>query len=216
MSDKGIDKIISHIQAETEKEIEEVLSKAREEADRIKNASLEKAEQEAENILAKGKRAAILEGQRIMAETKIQVRRRKMDAQEEVIAASFSEAAKALEDLAEKGKRDTFVYRDVLFNLVVSACDIIPGNKVELAFNQRDAKAFDANTMGALQGLVKEKTGRAISLALSDKSIQCLGGVVVRDAERNIEVNNTLEAKLNRLKGSIRVDVAKILFGDKL
>ena len=77
-------------------------------------------------------------------------------------------------------------------------------------------KAFDTSTMRALQGLVKEKTERDISLTLSDKSIQCLGGVVVRDAEKHVEVDNTLEAKLDRLKGSIRVEVAKILFGDKL
>jgi V/A-type H+-transporting ATPase subunit E len=216
MSDEGVDKIISHIEAEAEKEISEILLKAQAEADKIRKAAQEKADREAERILSNGKRVASLEGQRIIAETRIDVRRKKMDAQEEAIAASFEEAKKALAELAEKGKRDNLVYKDIMFDLIASASEVVAGNKLELVFNQRDSKTFNKEMLREASELVKKRSGRDISLALTDETIQHLGGVVVRDMEKQVEVDNTLETRLNRLKESIRVDVAKILFGDRL
>jgi len=216
MSDEGVDKIISHIEAEAEKEISEILLKAQAEADKIRKAAQEKAEREAERILSNGKRVASLEGQRIIAETRIDVRRKKMDAQEEAIAASFEEAKKVLQELAEKGKRDNLVYKDIMFDLIASASEVVAGNKLELVFNQRDSKTFNKEMLREASELVKKRSGRDISLALTDETIQYLGGVVVRDMEKQVEVDNTLETRLNRLKESIRVDVAKILFGDRL
>ncbi len=216
MSDEGVDKIISHIEAEAEKEISEILLKAQAEADKIRKAAQEKADREAERILSNGKRVASLEGQRIIAETRIDVRRKKMDAQEEAIAASFEEAKKVLEELAEKGNRDNLVYKDIMFDLIGSASEVVAGNKLELVFNQRDSKTFNKEMLREASELVKKRTGRDISLALTDETIQHLGGVVVRDMEKQVEVDNTLETRLNRLKESIRVDVAKILFGDRL
>jgi V/A-type H+-transporting ATPase subunit E len=216
MSDKGVDKMISHIEAEAEKEISETLLKARKEADTITKAAQEKAKRETERVLSDGKRVASLEGQKIIAEARINVRRKRMDSQEEAIVASFDAAKKALEELAEKGKRDNLTYKDLMFNLIVSASEIVAGNKLELVFNQRDSKTFNKEMLREARESVKKRTGREISLSLTDDTIQCLGGVVVRDLEKQVEVHNTLETKLNQLKENLRVDVAKILFGDKI
>jgi len=216
MSDKGVDKIISHIEAEAEEEISETLLKARAEADSITKAAQEKAERETERVASNGKRVASLEGQKRIAEARINVRRKRMDSQEEAIVASFEAAKKALEELAEKGKRDNLTYKDVMFNLIASASEVVAGNKLELLFNQRDSKTFNKEMLSEARESVKKRTGREISLSLSGETIQCLGGVVVRDLEKQVEVDNTLETKLNQLKESLRVDVAKILFGDKI
>lgn len=216
MSDKGVDKIISHIETEAEKEISETLLKAQDEADTIRKAAQEKAKRETEKVLSNGKRAASLEGQKIIAEARINVRRTRMDSQEEAIVASFNAAQKALEELAEKGKRDNLNYKDIMFNLIVSASEIVAGKKLELVFNKRDSKTFNKETLKEARESIKEKTGREISLSLTGETIQCLGGVVVRDLENQVEVDNTLETKLNQLKDNLRVDVAKILFEDKI
>jgi len=216
MSDKGVDKIIAHIEAEAAEEISETLLKARAEADSITKAAQEKAERETERVASNGKRVASLEGQKRIAEARINVRRKRMDSQEEAIVASFEAAKKALEELAEKGKLDNLKYKDIMFNLIVSASEILAGNKLELVFNQRDSKTFNKEMLSEARESVKKRTGREISLSLSGETIQCLGGVVVRDLEKQVEVDNTLETKLNQLKESLRVDVAKILFGDKI
>jgi V/A-type H+-transporting ATPase subunit E len=216
MSDKGLDKIISHIKAHVDRGVSEVLQKAHEEAESIKKTAQQKAEEEAQRILSYGKRVAALEGQRIIAEKKLEVRRRKMDAQEEAITASFEAATKFLEELAGKGEQDNLVYKDILFDLVASACEIVAGNKVELAVNKRDSGRIGEKTMGELSRFVKEKTGKDVSLSLANTTVPCLGGVIVRDLEKQLEVDNTLESKLDRLRESIRVDVAKLLFGDEL
>jgi len=216
MSDKGVDKIIAHLEAEAEKEISETLLKARAEADTITKAAQEKAEKGTERVLSNGRRVASLEGQKIIAEARINVRRKRMDSQEEVIVASFDAAKKSLEELAEKGKRDNLTYKDIMFNLIVSASEIVAGNKLELVFNQRDSKTFKKEMLREASESVKKRTGREISLSLTDDTIQCLGGVVVRDLEKQVEVDNTLETKLSQLKENLRVDVAKILFGDRI
>jgi len=216
MSDKGIDKIISHIETEAEREISETLRKAQEKADIITKAAQEKAKREAERVLSNGKRAASLEGQKIIAEARINVRRKRMDSQEEAIVASFSAAQKALEELAEKGKRDNLNYKDIMLNLIISASEIVAGNKLELVFNKRDSKTFNKETLKEARESIKKTTGRDTSLSLTDDTIQCIGGVVVRDLENQVEVDNTLETKLNQLKESLRVDVARILFGDNI
>lgn len=216
MSDEGVDKIISHIEQEAKKEISEILHKAQAEADTIRKAAQGKAEKESERTFSNGKKLASLERQRIIAETRIDVRRKRMDAQEEAIAASFEGARRALEELAQKGKLDNFLYKDVMFNLIASASEIVAGNKLELVFNPRDKRVFKKSISGELTAFVKKRAGRDICLAVADKTIQCLGGVVVRDMENQVEVDGTLETKLDRLKEDIRVDVAKILFGDKL
>jgi V/A-type H+-transporting ATPase subunit E len=216
MSEEGVEKIVSHIQAEAEKEISETLLTAQTEAAKSKQAAQEKAEQEVERILSNGKRLASLEEQRILAETKIDVRRKRMNAREEAIDSSFSEAKKFLEALAAKGKQDHFDYKDILFNLIASASEVVAGDRLELVLNHRDRKTFNKKTLEEVGELVKQRTGRSMSLVLADEPMQFLGGVVVRDLEKSVEIDNTLETKLNRLKEGIRVDVAKILFGDRL
>lgn len=216
MPEPGVEKIVSYIQAEAEKEISEILLTAQTEAAKIKQAAQEKADQEVERILSNGKRLASLEEQRMLAETKIDVRRKRMDAREEAIDSSFSEAKKVLEALAAKGKQDHFDYKDILFNLIASASEVVAGDRLELVLNHRDRKTFDTKTLKEVGELVKQRTGRSISLVLADEPMQFLGGVVVRDLEKSVEIDNTLETKLNRLKEDIRVDVAKILFGDRL
>jgi V/A-type H+-transporting ATPase subunit E len=216
MSDEGIEKIVSYIQAEAAKQISEILGEAQTEADKIKKAAQEKVEREADKILLDGKRAASLEEQRMLAEKRIQVRRKRMDAQEEAIDSSFAEARKVLEELTEKGKRDNLAYKDILFNLIVSASEAVAGKKLELVLNQRDRKSFKEEMLAEITREVGKRTGRDMSLDLADEPAQFLGGVVVRDLENSVEVDHTLETKLSRLRESMRVEVAQILFGDRL
>ncbi|MBN1227976.1 MAG: hypothetical protein JXA79_13350 [Deltaproteobacteria bacterium] len=216
MSDKGVENIIAHIETKAETEISELLSKAREEAENIKNVADQEAEVESEKILSNAKRSASLEGQRILAETKIQVRRKMMDSQEKAISKSFDEAKNVLRKLAENGKQDRFVYKDILFDLIASGSEILDGDNLELALNKDDSKTFTNAMLEEARNLVKERTGRDVHLSLSKEPMTFLGGVVVRDTEKAVEVDNSLETRLNRLRESIRVDVAKILFGENI
>jgi len=216
MSEEGVGNIISHIEAEADKKINEIIMEAQTEIDKIKNAAEEKAGIEAGKILAEGKRAAYLERQRMIAEAKIDVRRKRMDVQEQAIVDSFEEAKKVLVELAEKGERDNYKYKDILIGLIVSAAEVVAGSKLELVLNERDSSRLTMEELKELAELIKKNSGKDVSLVLAKKPNQFLGGVVVRDMENQVEVDNTLENKLNRLKEDIRVDIAKILFGDRL
>ncbi len=216
MSDKGVENIIAHIETKAENEISELLSKAREEAENIRNLANQEAEVESEKALSNAKRSASLEGQRILAEIKIQVRRKMMDSQEKAISKSFDEAKDVLRKLAENGKQDKFVYKDILFDLIASGSEILDGDNLELALNKDDSKTFTNAMLEEARNLVKERAGRDVHLSLSKEPTTFLGGVVVRDTEKAVEVDNSLETRLNRLRESIRVDVAKILFGENI
>ena len=103
----------------------------------------------------------------------------------------------------------------MLFDLICSASDVLDGNNLELVLSEKDKVSFNEDMLREVKALATKMTGRDISMSLANETMQLLGGVVVRDNEKFVEVDNSLETKLNRLKENIRVDVARILFGGK-
>ncbi len=71
------------------------------------------------------------------------------------------------------------------------------------------AKIKDA--LSSIEMDVKEKTGNETKLVIGD-NIKTIGGAVVKTKNGDIEVNNTIEARMLRFKKSLRSEVARILF----
>ena len=56
---------------------------------------------------------------------------------------------------------------------------------------------------------MKDKTGNETTLEIGD-NINTIGGAIVKTKNGEIEVNNTIEARLLRFKKSLRSEVASI------
>lgn len=200
MAEEQVEKIVNKINQDARSEASKIVGEAEEEAEKKKNEAESKSEEIYQEIIERYKREAGQEKQRIVANAKLQKRKEILDAREEVIQESFQKAREKLENLPSKE------YKKILENLILEAMEAIDGD-AEVMVRKEDGKAVNKNF---LQKLSKEA---GHNIEKSKENISAVGGVVVRSKDGKIEVDNTFDTRLERYRGEMRREVAKILFG---
>jgi V/A-type H+-transporting ATPase subunit E len=202
----------------TEKIVSSILSDAKFKADSIS----EEAENESKSILQEGEKVALMEKekiledskkqsamryQQIISEAKMKSRRMELDSREEVIEESFK---KAEEKLVEIASSESAEYKESIKNIITEAALEIGGGDLILLLKQEDeAKIIDS--ISEIENDVKAKTGKETNLEMGN-NINTIGGTIIKTKNGDIEVNNTIEARMLRFKKSLRSEVAHILF----
>ena len=201
----GTSKIVESIMSVAQEKADGIIQDANAEVSQI-NAKAEKtAEAEKTKILENGKKQSDMRYQQIISEAKMNARRAELGAKEEVIDAAFNQAIGELKEKASSGDDE---YEDSLSKMIKEAADEIGGNDLILQLNEADTQAFkkDLSSQGSdsfeLEG---------IKFTLGEP-IDAIGGAVLKTANGDIEVNNTIEARLERFKSILRSEVAGILF----
>jgi V/A-type H+-transporting ATPase subunit E len=202
----------------TEKIVSSILSDAKFKADSI----YEEAENESKSILEEGDKIALMEKdkiledskklsamryQQIISEAKMNSRRMELDSREKVIEESFK---KAEEKLAKLASSESAEYKESLVNIISEAALEIGGGDLIVLLKQDDeAKVKDS--ISEIENDVKAKTGKETNLEMGN-NINTIGGTILKTKNGDIEVNNTIEARMLRFKKSLRSEVANILF----
>ena len=134
-------------------------------------------------------------------------RRMELDSREEVIEESFK---KAEDKLAKIASSESAEYKDSIKNIITEAALEIGGGDLIILVKQEDeTKIKDSIT--EIENDVKAKTGKETNLEMGS-NINTIGGTIVKTKNGDIEVNNTIEARMLRFKKSLRSEVASILF----
>ena len=198
----GTDKIVSSIMSEAQGKADIIMQEANAEIATI-NADAEKtAESEKNKILENGKKQSDMRYQQIISEAKMNARRAKLDAKEDVIEAAFSQATGELKQKAADGNDD---YKDSLSKMIKEAADEIGGNDLIIQLNEADTNQFKQE----LSSDTFELDGIKFQLG---EPIKTIGGAILKTSNGDIEVNNTIEARLERYKSILRSEVADVLF----
>ncbi len=79
------------------------------------------------------------------------------------------------------------------------------GPKAKVSCSSKDRKAVSA--------AIRKLNGGQVRLALDDKSIETIGGVVLTTAGGSVKFDNTFEARLERTRSALRKEVAGLLTG---
>ncbi len=79
-----------------------------------------------------------------------------------------------------------------------------------MLLKQEDVAKIE-DSISDIENDVKEKTGKETNLEMGS-NINTIGGAIVKTKNGEIEVNNTIEARMLRFKKSLRSEVARILF----
>ena len=161
------------------------------------------AEVEKTRILENGKKQSDMRYQQIISEAKMNARRAKLSAKEEIIEAAFEKAVSELEQKASSQSAD---YEDSLIKMIKEAADEIGGDDLIIQLNEADTNQFKGeissdNTFD-VEG-IKFKLGEPIN---------AIGGAILKTSNGDIEVNNTIDARLERFKSILRSEVANVLF----
>ena len=201
----GTSKIVESIMSVAQEKADLIIQDANAEASQI-NAKAEKtAEAEKTKILENGKKQSDMRYQQIISEAKMNARRAELDAKEDVIDAAFNQAIGELKVKASSGDDE---YKESLSKMIKEAADELGGNDLIIQLNEADTQTIknDLSSQGSDSfelGDVKFTLG---------EPIDAIGGAVLKTANGDIEVNNTIEARLERFKSILRSEVAEILF----
>jgi len=181
------------------------LEEAEQKAEKIKQEAEKKARIKADWIIRKAQTQAELEKQRIIANAKLEVRRKKLVLQEELINEVIGAIKDRLLSIPEAE------YMEILKDLIVTGIRELGEEKVVLSSNGETLSLLKAH-LKEMEESVNEKLGKDITISLGEP-IETIGGVIVQNLEKTIRIDNTFEARMERLQADLRTKIAKILFG---
>ncbi len=203
----GTEKIVSSIMSDAQFKADSILEQAEKESNSILEEGEKIALMEEEKILEDNKKQSAMRYQQIISEAKMNSRKMELEAREEVIEGSFKKAEEKLREIASSESAE---YKESLKNIITEAALEIGGGDLIVLLKQEDtAKIKD--TMSSIEKDVKEKTCNETKLEMGD-NINTIGGTIVKTKNGDIEVNNTIEARMLRFKKSLRSEVAGILY----
>lgn len=195
-----IDKITEKIKAGSRGEIDAIKKEAKANAKEITAEAEKKAADLKAEIVERGKRDAEREKQRIVANAKLQARKLGLDAKEDVIKEAFAEAEAKLRKISSSSE-----YSSVLSALIKEAQAVVSSD-IEIIVRKGDSKVLTSDYINKLSADTKSK------IELSSDTIDTIGGAIVKAKDGKTEVNNTIEMRMERMKGDIRPKVAQALF----
>jgi V/A-type H+-transporting ATPase subunit E len=212
----GVVEIVGRIKEEANAEVEKIERDARDKATGMIEEATAEIEAQKRNFIRMEERNAVGEKERIIRAARLKVRKKKWEAQEEMIERVLDDALKKIKDVKKesfKGEK----YAPILAGLIKEAATSISagsgrdeeGNELEVVLSEEDADAsYVSNSI--LNNISKEIGG--VKLRLSKEKIKAVGGVLVRRKDGKIVVNNTFENRMARLYDTLREDVVGALF----
>ena len=199
----GTDKIVSSIMSEAQGKADVIIQDANAEVSAIQAKAEKTAEIEKTKILENGKKQSEMRYQQIISEAKMNARRAKLGAKEEVIEAAFNQATGELKAKAADNDDD---YKNSLAKMIQEAAQEIGHNDLIIHLNEADTNNFKKDLSSSDSFEID-----GIKFTLGEP-IKAIGGAILKTSNGDIEVNNTIEARLERFKSILRSEVAEVLF----
>ncbi|MDG6995371.1 MAG: hypothetical protein JRN52_05565 [Nitrososphaerota archaeon] len=159
---------------------------------------------EVQRIIDQQERHADALKRQIIGAAEMSARNKSLEIVEDNLNKSFEEAMKKL-----KAASESQGYEKVLRALVLEALDQVGGESFVLHSNSRDQK-----TLKKIAEMVSKEKNVKISIDASPLE-KTIGGVVVNSSDGYVTFDNTFEARLERLKPSLRKQIAQIFSGQQ-
>lgn len=200
-------KIVESILTDSQKKADQIINEAEERATEITEQGKVNSQEEEKNIIENANKEAEIRKQQIISDAKLNSKRKILEAREELVAAAFQ---KAIEELGKIASSESEDYIKSLTTLIEEASLEIGGGNLKISVKEEDIKKIEPS-LSNLEKAVSEATGNKTTFSMGE-TIDTIGGVVVKTADGNVEVNNTIEARMERFRGLLRLEVAKVLF----
>lgn len=191
MTDSLLAKSIDKILEKTEKEILANLGNSFSDAKQTLDDSIPKLEQEFDKIISDGKKEADKIEKQIIGSSDLEVRNKQLLTLEIAIDKVFTKALDQIANTARSGD-----YSNLMNTLLDESTKILSTTKVIVSTNSKD------------KDLVQSLLSKYPGAELSSQTINCLGGVIVKSKDGAMKFDNTLDARIQRLKPLIRKEIA--------
>jgi V/A-type H+-transporting ATPase subunit E len=196
---EAFDNVIGKVADATKDEIISDLEISYKEAlDIIVKEERETALRASEIPLSKNRTAEILK-RRIIGAAELKARNRSLQILEDTINKIFEETLKKISDIS-------FVknYDESLKNLLDEGVKAIGGKEFQIYSNNNDKDRL-------VKIINKYRKDKKVNINLSQKKLNCRGGVQVTNINGTAIYDNTFEARLKRLKPLLRKEISDLL-----
>ena len=190
----ALENITERINKDSTKKAKKHIDSAKKEANEILKKAKSELEKEKEAIKLETEKSIAIQRSRAISEAKLEARKLKLGAKEEVIALAFETAMERLKNL---GPRENELYLRAAIKGAVTQL----GSDVEVLCNSKDSQ---------LATKISSEIGPGIGV--SSVGIEYLGGAVIRKKDASALIDSTFEGVLKRMKSDLRKEVADILF----
>jgi len=185
--EQAIDKILK----KTEKEILLDLKNSGSDSKQTLDNSLPKLEQEYDKIISDGKKEANKIEKQIVGSSDLEVRNKQLLLLEEGVDKVFS---KALDQITKTDRSGD--YSNLIKTLLDEATTILGTTEVTVFTNAKD------------KDVVQSALSKFSGAELSSDTIDCLGGIIIKSKDGTMTFDNTIDARIERLKPLIRKEIA--------
>ena len=190
-SDSSLENTIDKILSQTESNILSSLDSALSESRQKLDDSVTTLEQEYDQIISNGKKEADKIEKQIIGSSDLEARNKQLTTVEESIDKVFT---KALDEIANADRSGD--YSNLIKSLLDESTKNLGTTEIIVFTNSKDNEV--------VQSALPQYPGAE----LSSETIDCLGGVKVKSKDGAMTFDNTIDAKIERLKPLIRKDIA--------
>ena len=186
-SNSSLEQAIDKIVQKTEKEILSDLKNSGSDSKQILDNSLTKLEQEYDKILSDGNKEADKIEKQIVGSSDIEARNKELMILEEAVDNVFS---KALDQIANED------HSNLIKTLLDESTKILGTSEITVNTNTQD------------KDIVQSMLSQFPGSELSSDTVDCLGGIITKSKDGTMTFDNTLDARIERLKPLIRKEIA--------
>ena len=190
-SDSALERTIDKILSQTESNILSGLNEALAESQQKLDDFSKNLEQEYDQIINDGKKEADKIEKQILGSADLEARNKQLTTIEESIDKVFQ---KALDEIANADRSGD--YSNLIKSLLDESTKILGTTEIVVFTNTKDKEI--------VQSMLSQYPGSE----LSSETIECLGGVKVKSKDGSMTFDNTVDARIERLKPLIRKDIA--------
>jgi len=191
VSDLALEQAIDKILKKTETEFLLDLQNSSSDSKQVLDDSLPKLEQEYDKIISDGKKEADKIEKQITGSSDIEARNKQLMALEEAVDKVFSTALDQIANADRSGD-----YSNLIKTLIDEATKILGTSEIIISTNAKD------------KDLVQSALPQFSGAELSSDTIDCLGGIKVKSKDGTMTFDNTIDARIERLKPLIRKEIA--------
>jgi V/A-type H+-transporting ATPase subunit E len=192
LANSSLEQTIDKILSQTEKEIASNIDSALTESHQALEDAIPKLEGEYDKIIADGKKEADKIEKQITGSADIEARNKQLLALEESVDKVFTAA---LDQIANNDRSGD--YANLIKSLLDESTQILGTSEVTVFTNSKDRE------------VVQSSLSSFAGSELSSDTIDCLGGVIIKSKDGSMTFDNTLDARIERLKPLIRKDIAE-------
>ena len=190
-SDAKLETTIDKILTQSEDEVYSSLKSTFDESLQTLSKSESKFEQEYDRIIDEGKKEAEKIEKQIVGSSDLESRNKQLKLVAESVQKVFDKAVAQI----KSAKRDAN-YSKLIETLLSEATDTLGTKEVNISTNSQDKE------------IVNSLLSKFPGSQLSSETIDCLGGVEVTSKDGSMSFNNTIDARLDRMKPLIRKEIA--------